>query len=436
MTTAQTAADAASVVAATAAAATKVEAIDEEAAQMTVEGLGGSDDDTLTMAISRDRMGTTVSFTDTDMAGEDDPEFAMDEDLGGGLTKHVRTMAANDEGEVVEEVVMVSTDIDAPKATAFAMVAEQMLNARDLNATVDADEDGNTANDFTALAVVTANVGQVMSAAFTAGTAAVLTFDNNDDATDADKAFETAGAYNGAMGTYRCDGNTGCTVTIDGDGKISEVGAGWVFTPDAGVTSDVPDPDYLHYGFWLERTKDADGVVTSYDEVETFAESSVPASGSVASVTGSATYEGDSTGVYVRNVFDSLGEIDTATSGHFTADVVLNATFGQVPVSDTDNTGTIAENLLNTLTGTIDNFDLSGGEANAWAVNLVGDIVTADGTASGSANGGGAAGTFNATFHGPNEDADNDPIQPHTVVGEFGANFSNGSVAGGFGARK
>ena len=28
------------------------------------------------------------------------------------------------------------------------------------------------------------------------------------------------------------------------------------------------------------------------------------------------------------------------------------------------------------------------------------------------------------------------PIQPHSVTGEFGANFSNGSVAGGFGARK
>ena len=42
------------------------------------------------------------------------------------------------------------------------------------------------------------------------------------------------------------------------------------------------------------------------------------------------------------------------------------------------------------------------------------------------------AGTFSATFHGPTED----DTQPTSVVGEFGANFSNGSVAGAFGARK
>ena len=33
---------------------------------------------------------------------------------------HVRTMEPNNEGEVVEEVVIVKTDIDAPKATPFA----------------------------------------------------------------------------------------------------------------------------------------------------------------------------------------------------------------------------------------------------------------------------------------------------------------------------
>ena len=128
-------------------------------------------------------------------------------------------------------------------------------------------------------------------------------------------------------------------------------------------------------------------------------------------------------------MFDFLCEIDTAIPGHFTADVSLTATFRQV--ESVDNQGTIVEILLNTLTGTIDYFYLSGGEANAWAVNLDGDITANDGTASGTANGGGAAGTFNATFHGP-ATAD---AQPHTVVGEFGANFSNGSVAGGFGAR-
>ena len=51
---------------------------------------------------------------------DDDPKFEMAEDLGGGRTMHVRTMEADDDGDVVEEVVIVSTDIEAPKATAFA----------------------------------------------------------------------------------------------------------------------------------------------------------------------------------------------------------------------------------------------------------------------------------------------------------------------------
>ena len=63
---------------------------------------------------------------------------------------------------------------------------------------------------------------------------------------------------------------------------------------------------------------------------------------------------------------------------------------------------------------------------------------TSSGLASGTARGGvaGRDGSFDATFHGPVTDANNDPVQPHTVVGEFNADFSDGSVAGAFGARK
>ena len=35
---------------------------------------------------------------------------------------------------------------------------------------------------------------------------------------------------------------------------------------------DEDDADYMHYGFWLKRTTDEDGVLT-YNEVETFADS-------------------------------------------------------------------------------------------------------------------------------------------------------------------
>ena len=72
---------------------------------------------------------------------------------------------------------------------------------------------------------------------------------------------------------------------------------GWTFTPDADETVDVPDANFLNYGFWLKKTTDEDGELT-YNEVETFAGASagLPASGSVGDVTGSASYDGEAVG--------------------------------------------------------------------------------------------------------------------------------------------
>ena len=444
---AQTAADAAAVVAATEAAKTKTAAITLEAGETGTNdaGLGGSGattdgDPTYAMTIKRPRSGTVIEITDAELMGEDVPKFAQAMDLGGGRTMHVRTMEADEDGNVVEEVVIVSTDIAAPRAVAFAKFEDMDGNTpQELLVTTDTTNDPVEGATFEALTVVTANSALVKSSAFTAGTAADLMFPYNDPGTTTvDDAFETAGTYNGAMGTYRCNGDAECTVNIDAMGAIIAMGDGWIFTPDPRVTSDQPDYDYLHYGFWLEKTTDEDGGL-KYDEVETFAGSSIPVTGTVADVDGSAIYNGGSTGVYVKNVYTEGGSIESATSGHFKADVSLTATFGQVGVGEE---ATIAPNLLNTLTGTIDNFDLSGGEVNEWAVNLKGDITPDTGIASGAATGGGTPGTFNATFHGttpqtPTEDDANDiTVAPGSVVGEFGANFSNGSVAGGFGARK
>ena len=334
----------------------------------------------------------------------------------------------------------------------FAKVTGQTLNARDLDPGTDADDNGTNDDDWTALHVgndantapTSSVIGLVMSSAFTAATAAVLTFDaDNATTTKVDEADERRGTYNGAMGTYRCDRSTDCTVTIGTVDKklgITAMSAGWVFTPDAGATSDVPDTEYLNYGFWLKQTTDSDGIVT-YDEVETFFGSPItPSSGeTLNTVTGSATYSGDAVGVYVRDIYTSGGgSVASATSGHFTADVALKATFGQL--NNAQGTGTIAPNMLNTVTGTIDNFMLSGGEANDWSVALAGTRTSSENTFSGSANGGGTAGTFNGTFYGAvTEDnsgtaAVNESVYPSHTAGEFNANFSNGTVAGAFGA--
>ena len=193
-----------------------------------------------------------------------------------------------------------------------------------------------------------------------------------------------------------------------------------------GATSDEPDYDYLNYGFWLKKTADADGAVT-YNEVETFAGSSIGPSGSVADVDGSATYNGGATGVYVHSEVNSDGSRVATTAGQFAADATLMAYFGGDDVT---------ANQENTVTGTISNFALQHGEENDWSVALKGDITEMDGmVVDGTANGGGTEGSFSATFHGA-LDADDPTVTPSSVVGEFGANFSNGSVAGAFGARK
>ena len=433
---------------ATKAALTKETAITAEAGQSPDAGLGGSAatatgnaEGAYNLAIARDRSGTTVTVTVEGATDAADEDFVGDQP-GQMLT---RTMEATETTDAMTEVAVVHTDIEAPKATLFAMVDGQALNARDLDATEDGtDMDGDTTNDFTALDFDSTSTdvrALVMSPSFVpgAGRQTVLSFANDDTSTtEMDEAAEVAGTYNGAPGTYRCNGGSPCGVTLDAMGMITAMSDDWVFTPDPGATSDVPDADYLHYGFWLKKTTDEDGAVT-YDEVETFAGSNIAASGSTADVEGTAKYEGGAAGVYVHKTFAEDGTSE-ATSGHFTATANLEMNFGgdDIPVNQQDR-----------LTGRISGFMLSGGEENDWTVTLQsdGDPNTEgiqpdiDGTLAGTAKGNveGEDGSFSATFHGSvADDGDTETPIPHpsAIVGEFNSVFTNGSVAGGFGARK
>ena len=429
----------AALVAGTKTAVTKEKAITAEAGvtgddDAGLGGLGGTDAMPTTenqmageynLAIKHGETSITVEGADAD----DDVEFMQAADLGHGRTMHVLKMDANEDGNVVTEVVIVATDIEAPKAVAFAKWKDMVgMTTQE----PDFNEKTTDQTDFQSLSAtkVAENPLLVKSAGFFASAAGTLNFTGAAlEADDADDADVKAGTYNGAPGTYRCNTADDCTVMINDKGAV-EMLTGWIFTPNAGATSDQPDYDYLNYGFWLKKTADADGAVT-YIEVQTFAGSSITAS-DVSAVTGSATYNGGATGVYVHSEVNSDGSRVATTAGQFSADASLTAYFGQTGETPAED-GTIAPNLLDTLSGTIDNFALENNEVNAWAVNLQGNIADDDtGTASGSANGGGLAGTFSATFHGPTED----DTQPTSVVGEFGANFSNGSVAGAFGARK
>ncbi len=115
----------------------------------------------------------------------------------------------------------------------------------------------------------------------------------------------------------------------------------WIFTPNADVTVDVADANYLHYGFWLQKTADKDGKVT-YNEVETFAGvtgADLAASGDTGNVEGTATYTGGAAGVYVHHVYTpGGGSRASSTSGRFSATASLTANFGgdDVAVSAAD----------------------------------------------------------------------------------------------------
>ena len=437
-------------------AGTKWKAIQEEALQVPDAGLGGTArtdadgtntsgntaDDVYRMAIERDRTGTTITITDPHMNADDDRKFMQAQDMGDGLTRHTRTMDADDDGNVAMETVVVKTDIEAPVAVPFESfraadgTQTQQLN-RDLDNDTETSEGLNIHGD---------NAQSVMSAAFapTAAFLTTLTFSGDDSSTgDTDEATAVKGTFNGAAGMYRCtvdDGN--CTITLNDKGTITGVGniGDWVFIPDEGATSDQPDYDYLHYGFWLKQTT-KDGEVT-YDEVETFAGTSVNASdgNNIDTVLGSATYQGGAVGVYVKNMYGTDGTIASATAGHFTADASLTANFSGTSV---------AADKHNTVSGTIDNFVLSGGEENSWSVSLESAGRAANGnTVVGDTDGGGSCGDndckYSATFHGPTDPYDHDDNDqtpdinrvPHTLIGEFNANFVNGTVAGAFGARK
>ena len=421
----------------TAAALSKQAAIEAEAGQTIDADLGGNAGDgsavaTYSLTISHGSGGMTVEIADSAMAGDDDPAFAFSANLGPAGRMLVR-----DNGMGVRETVGVHSDIEASEAMPFA-------EAHALDFSTDGTNDAPDVT-YEALRIAGGDMEvleRVTSAAFTAGTEATLRFAHDDPGTHGtDEAKELAGAYDGAAGMYRCNGVTQCTVTLDANGRITRMSTGWIFTPDPGAIVDLRDEDYLHYGFWLKKTTDDEGAVT-YNEVETFAGSSVPASGRLAAVMGRATYEGSAAGVYViKTRYDpNTGELVNVNSGRFAADARLMATFGQTVAQD------IAPNQLHMLTGTIDNFVLSGREDNDWSVTLAGPIDRAAGTASGTANGGvtGLDGSFDAVFHGSAApvDHDDDPNtpavapHPHTAVGEFNASFASGSVAGAFGARK
>ena len=430
--------EAARVAAATKAALTKAEAINAEVMgneAAPFDSVTPTQNNTVTAAYEDGAVAVKITVPG---AATDAPAFMRAGSLPAveGWDGSMHALGPNDDGET--EIVGVYTDIAAPKPTEFAMVYPL-----DLSTNTDNDTPAVTNEALTITSGAGGNHEKLASPSFRASGTAVLTFpaivDDVASTTDVDEsapAFETMATFDGAPGTIKCNGASGtnCTVTLDGDGKIINVGAGWVFTPAAGAMVDVPDANYLYYGFWLKKTE-KDGA-TTYNAVQTFAGgegiNTFPTAAMV-NVSGTASYEGAATGVYVKKTFTVDGMIDTATSGTFAANVGLMAYFGGDDV---------AINKQYSIEGSVSGFALSGGEQNEWSVNLKADFDSSENAFSGTANGGGAEAAWNGTFYGdsvdtPDEDDDtNAKLAPAGMVGEFNAHFANGHVAGAFGAHR
>ena len=270
----------------------------------------------------------------------------------------------------------------------------------------------------------------------------------DDEDTNVDER-EFPGTFYGLPGIYTCTNASGCRAEVNADGDLA-FGTGTTFTFAAGDddTSDAqrgnmslvkadPDDDFLYFGYWLETTEEAtDGAGRTFD-VQMFAEGSTSFR-AVDAVEGAAEYAGAAGGIYMREEApdeERGGKVEDATTGTFTASVVLNAVFG-------GDASTAAANKWK-ITGEVTDFMNDAGRNLEWTVDLDAsllndrsetvDSTNAPGTFEGTAKGNGstATGVLYGTFFGPST-----TVLPSGVAGEFNANFTNGYAAGAFGATR
>ena len=239
------------------------------------------------------------------------------------------------------------------------------------------------------------------------------------------------GTRNGDQGYFRCLSQSlsqSCghsTSTVNGRTRMMLRGD-WIFVSTSGTTTVTTlDTDYLSGGVWLlvpdDATSAADYVFGAFaDGSDPFTQSNLTG------VQGTATYEGEATGVYSAEIAGSTG------IGYFDSDVALTADFGD-------------GNDLGTISGLMTNFEVDGeatdgrldlGTANIGSQNsgffkgsVTGSVTGTDADVERS-----YTGQWGGQFFG-NEETDG---KPGSVAGTFGGNSSDDSVnfVGAFGAHK
>ena len=290
-----------------------------------------------------------------------------------------------------------------------------------------------------------ATTGETASVTTLTGHAANRVASPSFDQSAGTKTFELAtntvrviipGSYRGVAGTYYCTPAAGnaCAAQVAAEGfdlggaatadnAFTAGGGTWTFKPNNPESRfmDVPDAIYASYGWWIHKSEDgetftASAFATNRGTVD-------PASG-ITALQGTATYSGGAAGKYALH--STTG--GTNDAGHFTADAMLEADFGD-----------------DTITGTINNFIGADGESRNWSVELMESAIADGGGITGTSadaaagnqmtkwtvggTAGGASGEWSGTLFDNGDD-----LVPSIGTGTFYSEFGrDGKMVGAFG---
>ena len=366
-----------------------------------------------------DLLNADGSGTPADSAMLEEAADAARAKIGGWAdTVYERT----NESDSTDTFVIYSNQ-EAPKDTPFSDVYQ-----------FDNDADNDSVDD--SLIVGTNDVERITSVTDfpSAGTQTTVQYSDDEALT---------GTFADVAGTYTCV--SGCSLTGESDGSFVDIGGTWYFTPDnESDPVPVPDPDYVHFGYWMNESEENDQPVIMAAAIVGGTDESLI--GTVQSLEGSATYTGAATGLYVIRTHALDGEVVSRAGGQFTADAMLTAYFGGDDV---------AVNKHYSIIGAITDFvDRNGGTIDSsWSVDLEaalfgnqpGAVLTGtNGNVFSGATEGDEdmMGSWSGRFFGPVAvDSDdtmtgNQSTFPSAVAGTFDAAFTNGAVIGSFGAEK
>ena len=274
---------------------------------------------------------------------------------------------------------------------------------------------------------------EVVSAASVDGASVAIDSDNTvlpNACTAADNTRCTDGyqhdvSWKGVDGKIFCQGKD-CGLT--GSDTTRALTGSWYFTSDNPETyyqKDSADRNkykpevYAEYGYWLV---DGTDLVHTFSRVVNEPDTLIPGKwADDDDLKTEATYLGNAIGLYDK--FSGSGDNRKYQSGHFSADVELNAVFGD-PSDDQ-------------VSGVIDNFRDANDNMidSSWSV----DLEAIETISNGVGTGGGVTDTGVRTSDGvwtSHSIGVDENSRPHTIHGTFNAHFSNGDAAGAYATRK